>query len=64
MLLSVTFKSRDIEHISLCVILMSSLITGNSQHWFFAGTTRMELLLDNAAFQIYILHNFGHIQVI
>lgn len=30
----------------------------------FAGITRMELLLDNATFQIYILHTSGHIQVI
>lgn len=31
--------------------------------WLFTGTTRMELLLDNATFQIYILHSSGHIQV-
>lgn len=30
----------------------------------FSGFTRMELLLDNATFQIYILHTSGHIQVI
>lgn len=31
---------------------------------FFSGITRMELLLDNATFQIYVLHTSGHIQVI
>lgn len=47
------------SHIYFCYL------NGNSLCWFcFLGITRMELLLDNATVQIYILHTSGHIQVI
>lgn len=49
--------SRDVFTLSNC---LNCFIL----QWLFTGITRMELLLDNATFQIYILHSSGHIQVI
>ena len=31
--------------------------------FFISGLVRMELLLNNASLQVYILHSSGHIQV-
>lgn len=49
---------------STAVFTLSNCLNCFILQWLFTGITRMELLLDNATFQIYILHSSGHIQVI
>lgn len=61
------YKAHNTEKLLYCGILFILVffsVNGNNLHSFFSGITRMELLLDNATFQIYILHTSGHIQVI
>lgn len=61
------YNTRNTEKLLYCGILFILVffsLNGNNLHSFFSGITRMELLLDNATFQIYILHTSGHIQVI
>lgn len=46
------------------LFILSSCLNCFILLWLFTGTARMELLLDNATFQIYILYSPGHFQVI
>lgn len=52
------------DNASINVFTLSNCLNCFILLWLFTGTTRMELLLDNATFQIYILHSSRHIQVI